>query len=57
MDMRFIPRQEFLNEESNMKEKKTYQSLRNGDTERKKGEASKRKGLNEHHRARCIEIR
>lgn len=57
MDMRFIPRQEFLNEESNMKEKKTYQSLRNGDTERKKGEALKRKGLNEHHRATCIEMR
>lgn len=57
MDMRFIHKQEFLNEESNMKEKKTCQSLRNGDTERKKGEALKRKGLNELHRATCIEIR
>lgn len=40
-----------------MKEKKTYQSLRNGDADRKKGEALKRTGLNEHHRATCIEIR
>ena len=57
MNMHFIPKQEFLIQGTNMKEKKTYQSMRNGDAERKKGEALKRIGLNEHHRATCIEIR